>query len=131
MKKLFFFALLFTASIYISSCYKDNLSELTPASGVTKPICDTSGVISFSTQVVPILQNNCGTNNTCHNTGNSNSGYDLSIYSGVNAQAANGNLVNAISWTGNVPQMPQNGLQISSCDIATIKKWVDAGHLNN
>ncbi len=131
MKKLLVFVLLFGGVLYTSSCYKDNLSQLTPASGVTTPTCDTAGTISYSAQVVPILQNNCGTNNSCHSTGNSNSGYDLSTYAGVNGQAANGNLVNAISWTGNVPQMPQGGLQMGACNIATIKKWVDQGHLNN
>jgi len=130
MKKKALLASLLICLFYISSCYKDNLAELTAAAGYTVSTCDSSGVISYAAQVVPVLQNNCGTNNSCHSSANT-SGYDLSSYAGVNSVALNGDLINAISWTGTVPQMPQNGSQLDDCNLTIIKKWVAAGHLNN
>ncbi len=129
MRKIFFIFLLLAGLMYLSSCYKDNLSKLMPSSGITIP-CDTSGAISYSAQIVPILQANCGINSSCHSSGNI-SGYNLSTYAGINAVAQNGYLVSAISWTGSVAPMPQNAPQINSCNIALIEKWVNAGHLNN
>ncbi|MEI9935369.1 MAG: hypothetical protein WDM71_11105 [Ferruginibacter sp.] len=130
MRKLFFIFLLLAGLMYLSSCYKDNLSELTPSSGVTIVPCDTSGIISYSAQVIPIMQVNCGINSSCHSSSNI-SGYNLSTYTGVNAVAQNGNLVSAINWTGSVAPMPQNAPQMNSCNITLIEKWVNAGHLNN
>ena|ERR1700761_2496775 len=132
MKKLFIFMLLSASALYFSSCYKDNLAKLAAESGANPTICDTAGTISYATEIVPILQANCSVNNSsCHSAGNNASGYNFSTYPAFGAEAANGDLINAITWTGSVPQMPLGEPQLSECNIAIIKKWVDQGHLNN
>lgn len=133
MKKILIipFVLLVVSCVY--SCYYDNLSELTPSSGVkggTGGCSDTAAVVSYANHVVPILQTNCGINNSCHGANNT-SGYNLSAYNGVKAVAVSGTLMKSITWTGGVSPMPQNGNKMSDCNISVIQKWVDAGALNN
>ncbi|HTK19459.1 MAG TPA: hypothetical protein VL442_08100 [Mucilaginibacter sp.] len=134
MKKLIIFAILPIMISMIAACYNDNLSELTPASGVPggkgAATCDTSGVMSYSGNVVPVLQTNCGLNNSCHSANNS-SGYNLSTYAGVRSVALNGMLNASITWSGTVAPMPQGGSKISSCNIIKIQKWINAGSANN
>ena len=130
MKKIISFASLLLGIISISSCYYDNLAEMTPSTGVIGGSCDTSGTISYSHNIAPILQSNCGTSNSCHGTGNT-SGYDLSTYTGVNAVVQNGKLINSITWSGTTPPMPQNGSKMSDCGITKIQKWVTSGAPNN
>ena len=65
MKKVF--SLLIIAASFLSACYYDNFKELNPF--IEEAVCDTasSKTISFAAQVVPILQNQCGTGNAiCH-----------------------------------------------------------------
>jgi hypothetical protein len=131
MRKKAFFLILITGVVFGGlSCYNDNLSELTPSSGVSNGSCDTTGVITYSNQVVAILNTHCGINNSCHSSRNT-SGYDLSSYSGVKAVIASGKLVSSITWTGSSSRMPENGPQMNSCNIIRIRKWIDEGALNN
>lgn len=134
MKKLFFIAFLGAAILMMAACYNDNLSELTPASGVKggtgAGACDTAGVMSYSSHVLPVLQTNCGINNSCHGSNNT-SGYNLSTYTGVRSVALNGKLISSITWTGSASHMPQNAPKMTDCNIAKIQKWVNTGSLNN
>jgi hypothetical protein len=130
MKKILSFSILLFILGIMFSCYNDNLSELTPASGVSGGSCDTTGVITFSTHIVPMFKTNCGTRNSCHGHNNT-SGYDLSTYAGVYSTVVNGKLMNSINWTGSATRMPENGSKMSSCNIIKLQKWIDAGALNN
>lgn len=112
------------------SCYNDNLSELTPSSGISGGSCDTTGVMTYSSHVVPVLQANCGINNGCHSSRNT-SGYDLSNYTGVKAVVASGKLISSITWTGSASRMPENGSKMNDCNILKIQKWIDDGARNN
>ncbi|HEY9045947.1 MAG TPA: hypothetical protein VIN08_08625 [Ohtaekwangia sp.] len=130
MKKIYSIALLLFILSILFSCYNDNLSELTPSSGVSGGSCDTTGVMSYSVNIAPILRSNCGSSNSCHNHNNT-SGYDLSSYTGVYSVAVSGKLISSITWTGSATRMPENGSKMNSCNIIKIQKWVDAGALNN
>ena len=91
--------------------------------------CDTSGVISYTSQVKPILNNSC---NSCHGgTAQAGGGISLSSYTAVKVTADNGTLVGSIAHDNGYSQMPKNADQLSTCKVATIKKWVDAGAPNN
>lgn len=117
----------------MSSCYNDNLAEMTPSTVQTSTSggpCDTMKAMSYNSDIVPILQNNCGTGNSCHSSSNT-SGYDLSSYTAVYAVAVSGKLVSAIDWDGTVTPMPQGGSKMIDCNIAKIRKWVAAGAPNN
>lgn len=116
--------------IGLASCYNDNLSEMTPSSGVAGGSCDTTGVMTYSNHIVSVLKTNCGTNNSCHSSRNT-SGYDLSSYGGVKAVAVSGKLMSAITWTGSAARMPENGSKMSECNVLKIQKWVNDGAKDN
>ena len=130
MKKMHAFILLLVVVGIASSCYNDNLSELTPSSGVSGGSCDTTGVMTYASHVRPILDTNCGTGNSCHGRNNT-SGYDLSTYAGVHSVAVNGKLNSSITWTGQSVRMPENGSKMNSCNIIKIQKWINAGESDN
>lgn len=112
-----------------AGCYYDKYDELHPSTSASG--CDTTSVMSYAANIAPILNTNCGTNNSCHGSSNT-SAIDLSAYAGTHAVASNGKLVSCIVWDGNASQMPQGSTnQISICDQTKIKKWVAAGAPNN
>ena len=132
MKKfiLAFIAFVFCVC-FLSSCYYDNFAELHPGSGLTITCDSTKVVVSYSNDIVPILNNYCGTNNSCHGI-NNNSLIDLSDYSGVSAAAQQYLLYNSVAWIGSASKMPKGSpTKISDCNIALIRKWIDAGAPNN
>lgn len=121
MKKIVLSILSGCAICFLNSCYYDNFKELNPEGALTTTSnCDTAAAISYTNQIVPIINNACL---GCHNPGSG----DLSNHASVQAYATSGNLYNRVS-TGN---MPQGGPKLSDCDIAKIKKWADAGAPNN
>ena len=89
--------------------------------------CDTTN-FKYSTAIQPLIQNSC---QGCHNPASLGGGIDLSTYAGVKASAATGKLYGSISWTTGYFAMPLGGVKMSSCQIAQVKKWIDAGSLNN
>jgi len=121
---------------FLSSCYYDNLDELHPS--ITTEVCDTTGTISYSADVKPILDANCGTNNSCHN---SSSSFPLDSYAGVQLQATSGHgcggtgvLVPAIKHDpclSPIDFMPSGGGSLNQCNIEKIQAWVNRGTLNN
>jgi hypothetical protein len=126
-----FFALtLFT--LILSSCYYDNIEELyvkNPADSAG--VCDTTKVMSFATDIQPILTSNCGSNNnSCH--GALSTVLSLSDYAGVKSTADAGKLVGVITWASGFSPMPKGSTsKIDACSIGKIKKWVSAGSPNN
>lgn len=129
MKYFLVKASLFFLFLAVTGCYYDKYDELHPV--ITSAACDTTKTMSFSADIIPILNNSCGTNNSCHSSANTSS-LDLSIYSGVNAVAMDGRLVSSVVWDGNASQMPKgSSVQISICDQTKIRKWVNGGALNN
>lgn len=117
---------------FLNSCYYDNLQDLYPAASITTETCDTNKTISYSADILPILSSNCGTGNSCHNGPASNSGIALADHAGIKSVVDNGKLISAITWDGTASNMPKGGSQkISDCNIAIIKKWVNAGAPNN
>lgn len=89
--------------------------------------CDTTNIV-FSNHIQPLLQSWCV---SCHNSSNSSAGIDLSNYDGVKASINNNRLLGSIKYLNGFIKMPQNGSQLSSCDIAKIEKWVREGSINN
>jgi hypothetical protein len=117
------------AAVFFTGCYYDNFKELHPEKAVVVSNCDSAGVISYSTQIVPILSSACTAQ--CHN--NVGGGHDMTTWTSVNADATNGNLYSSVAWDNtSLQQMPQGATtKISDCDITKIKKWVAGGALNN
>jgi hypothetical protein len=94
--------------------------------------CDTTNAaISYSADIVPIMNKSCGsTDNSCHSS-NSTSGELLDFWAGVNYSASTGKFVSSITWDGNASNMPKNGAQLSSCEIRKIARWVNMGAPDN
>jgi hypothetical protein len=107
---------------YLSGCAKESADRLSQGS-----TCDTTNV-SYSKQILPILQDNCY---TCHQGSAASSGIDLSDFATLQAHVANGDLVSAVTHNGKVTPMPYELPQLPSCEVNTIVAWVDQGALNN
>jgi mono/diheme cytochrome c family protein len=111
----------------LSACYYDHEETLYGASS-NQPCTDTAGTVSYAQKVVPILQSSCY---SCH-TGSFPSGNQLmGTYTADKAMAQNGKLLGTINHAAGFSPMPKSAAKLSSCKIATIKKWVDAGMPNN
>lgn len=116
-----------TISIVLNGCYHDNEEDLYP----TLPGCDTTD-LSFSKDVLPILNNYCF---TCH--GNDayldlGSGISLDGYDNVMLLVEPNNyLLSAIQQDGNAIPMPKSGEKLSDCNIAIIRGWINEGAKNN
>lgn len=89
--------------------------------------CDTTKY-TYTAAVQPILQTNCV---GCHSTASAGGGIDLSSYAQVKIYATNGRLYGSINHTPGYSPMPKNTAQLPACQIIQIKKWIDAGSLNN
>ena len=105
-----------------TGCYYDKEEVLYPQS-----VCDTASV-TYSRSVVPILSANCV---SCHGGNTPSAGIKLDAYTGVKIQVDNGRLWGAVSHAVGFSPMPKNGLKMSTCNLTKIKKWIDAGALNN
>lgn len=134
MNKIFFVipTLLLLAGLFFNSgCYFDNLQELHPELLLNNN-CDTTSNMSFQTHIKPILNNSCGSNNSCHNTGGAGGGVILENFSGVKSAVNSGKLLSSITWDGNANQMPKGSpSKLNDCSIAKIQKWIDNGALDN
>jgi hypothetical protein len=107
---------------WLAGCSKESADKL---AGTTT--CDTTAV-SYSKQILPILQDNCY---TCHSGSNPFSGIDLSNFGVLQTHVHNGDLKSAVTHDGRVTPMPYGLPQLPSCEVNTIVAWVDQGALNN
>lgn len=115
------------AVLAISSCYYDK-ADLLYGGANSGPCTDSTGTVSYSQKVVPMLQQYCY---SCH-TGAFPSGNQLmGTYAADKAMAQNGKLFGTINYSSGFSPMPKGMAKMSNCQIATIKKWIDAGMLNN
>lgn len=109
---------------FITGCYYDKEDVLNPGNGT----CDTIGV-TYNGTVVPLLQaSGCL---GCHSGGAPSGNISLASFTSVKAAAQNGKLYGAINHSPGFSPMPQGGNKMSSCNIAKIKAWIDAGSINN
>lgn len=67
----------------------------------------------------------------CHSGAAPSGNVDLSTYNAVKNIALSGRLVGAVSQAPGFFAMPKNASKLSDCQIAQIRKWVNAGALNN
>lgn len=114
----------------IHGCKSDNLEGL-------HPVCDTTGTVSFLNDIKPILIANCGSSdNDCHNTDASLSGYGLATYDEVIATIINsGVFLKTIKHDPSISSskwMPQNTTsKINDCSIQKIEAWLNRGSQDN
>jgi hypothetical protein len=112
-------------SVYMSSCYYDK-ADLLYGGGV--PCTDSVGTVSYTQKIVPMFQQQCY---SCHSGGSPSGGIAMGTYATDKAIAINGKLYGSVAHAAGYKAMPQGAPKMTSCQIATIKKWIDGGSLNN
>ena len=110
--------------IGLHSCYYDHADVLYP----NTIVCDTTTAVSYTQKVVPILQQQCY---SCHSGGSPSGGIAMGTYATDKAIAVNGKLYGSISYASGFSPMPKGGNKLTTCQLALIKKWIDAGSPNN
>jgi hypothetical protein len=109
-------ALTLLGSLMTYSCTKDKVTVLTPL--------DCPDTISFSAQVLPLIQSNC---TGCHNVGNG-TGYLLTNHSNISASA---NAILGSMHADGYQLMPQGGPALPDSLILKVACWIDQGKKNN
>lgn len=127
MRTILLFLMLSGIIVSVNSCYYDKEELL--YSGLNSGSCtDSSGVISYSQKVMPLLQQYCY---NCHLASFPSGGIVMGTYAADRVVALNGKLFGTINHSPGFSPMPQGMPRMSSCQVATIKKWIDTGILNN
>lgn len=127
MQKDIRFLLSLVLLLSLSACYYDHEDILYGATS-NQPCVDTTGTVSYSQKVVPILQASCY---GCH-SGSFPSGNQLmGTYAADKAMGQNGKLYGSIAHSSGFSPMPKGAAKLSACQIAVVKKWIDQGMLNN
>lgn len=110
--------------IMTAGCYWDNVEALLPEGGS----CDTLDV-SFTTDIVPILENNCF---GCHSNANAPAfGGGLSLEDHEDVSLLSDRIIRAINHENGFMPMPQGNEPLDACQIETFEAWVFQGRLNN
>ena len=112
------------ASLAWVSCYYDKESLLYPGGTA----CDTLGTISYTKTISPLFQQYC---NSCHGGNSPSGGIPMGNHTADKALALNGKLYGSISHSNGYSPMPQGMSKMNSCQLATVKKWIDSGAPNN
>lgn len=89
--------------------------------------CVTANV-KFSTFVQPLVVNRC---QGCHNSASTGGGIFLRNYAEIKATVQNGTFYGSISHATGYSAMPKVGTRLSTCELAKIKAWIDAGAQQN
>lgn len=90
--------------------------------------CDSTSV-SYSSSIVPILQNKCV---GCHTTATSTNGFiALTGYADVQLVVQTGQLLGSVTHDPSYVAMPDGGPQLNNCEIAKIRNWINEGANNN
>ncbi len=126
MKILLSIMLFLSCILAISSCYYDKEDLLYGAGG---GVCtDSTGTVSYAQKIVPMFQQNCY---SCHNSSFPSGGIVMGTYATDKAIAQNGKLYGSVNHAAGYSPMPKGMAKMTNCQIATIKKWIDSGMLNN
>ena len=112
------------AIILLPACIWDNLEELYPDNAN----CDTTSV-SFSTDIIPILSNNCF---SCHSNLNAPSfGGGLSFEDHQDVAGNSDRIIGAINHNAGFLAMPRDGDKLNPCSINLVEAWVNSGAPDN
>lgn len=90
-------------------------------------MCD-STQFTYSGAIRNIITNKC---QGCHTGASAGGGIDLSTYLNVKARVTDGKLWGSVSYSAGYSPMPKGTPKLSDCELTQIRKWIDAGALNN
>jgi len=126
MKKILIGAVTIFGIFFISSCYYDKEDLL--YGNPNAPCTDTISNISYSQHVVPVLQQYCY---NCHTGNFPSGGITMGTYNADKAIAQTGRLYGSVNHSPGYKPMPEGMSKLNNCQILAIRKWIDAGLLNN
>ena len=110
--------LILIISIFFCSCRKDKVQVLLPP----QQCADT---VYFSTQILPMIQNNCI---GCHSVGN---GFEIELTNHAQISSNADACFNSMTGSGGYTLMPYGGPKLSDSLIDIFNCWVVQGKLNN
>jgi hypothetical protein len=90
-------------------------------------ICDTT-TFNYAADVAPILSNFC---NGCHSGNSPSDGINTSSWASLQAIVNDGRLLGSIQHASGFSPMPEGSAKMPACNITKIRKWIQAGALNN
>ena len=103
-------------SIALFSCTREK---------VTPTDLQCNNTISFSNDLMPIIQANCI---GCHDQGNASGGYDFSSYNSI---STNANAILGSMKASGYQLMPIGGPALPDTTIQKVKCWIEQGKLDN
>jgi hypothetical protein len=109
---------------FISSCtyHKKELEYPSHA------VCDTA-LVTYSSSIVPLFSANCY---KCHSgSAIDGNGVKLDVYPSARAYALFGSMLQMVNHQPGFVPMPKDAAKLSDCNIAIIRKWIEAGAPNN
>ncbi len=95
---------------------------------------DTGTIMSYSIDIVNIINTNCATTTACHGAGASGLAKDYSTYAGVYSDSRHdttGSTLFSYISPGATDPMPKTGAKLSTCDHNKIRNWIHQGAQNN
>lgn len=123
----FLFLIIFITSIVIiPGCYNNKADLIIPNND-----CDTTVSISYHSDIVNILQQNCYRCHAVDKYAFAGGNNRLDSFPSVQIMVFNGLLLKAINHSPGVVPMPYDGGKLSDCDIMKITAWVNRGAPNN
>ena len=123
--KIIISSLIITCLIALNSCFYDKEDLLY---GAKIPCTDTTGSVSYSQKLIPILQQNCY---GCHTGSFPSGGIVMGSYTADKGIAQYGKLYGSVSHSTGFSPMPKGMPMLNVCQLSTIRKWIDAGMPNN
>jgi hypothetical protein len=110
--------------VLLQCCVWENEEDLFPDTA----ICDTTSV-SFSSDIVPILTNNCY---GCHSNLNAPSfGGGLRLEDHQDVASNSERIIGAVNHNEGFLPMPKGGTKLDPCPINLIEAWASAGAPDN
>lgn len=125
MRKIVISGLTLLVIFAFTSCRYDKAELLYPPANNT---CDTILPVSYNLKIIPLFQLNC---NPCHTTASPDAGVILGVYATDRVRGLNGILYGVINHSPGYSFMPKDKAKLTACQIAIVKKWIDAGCPNN
>jgi hypothetical protein len=84
--------------------------------------------ISFHEDIAPMLHSNCL---PCHSASQASGSIILETYDDISGLAGTGYLLGVIKHDPGYLPMPNNGGQLSNCQIKAVETWINQGTKNN
>jgi hypothetical protein len=92
--------------------------------------CDTNRIMSYNTDIKPLINTNCA-GSACHSATTQAGSISYATYASSLPSINNGKFMGSINHLSGFSAMPKSANKLSNCNIAKIQKWVNAGAPNN